>query len=133
MGLNYNVPKLLSVGSQLVCVCNSGAKKVQIIGVLKTQGTRKRRLRAGVGSVVSIRVTKGLSTLKKKVSHALIIRQKYPITRKSGPNYGKISFEDNACVILESNLNPKKSVIKGPVAKEVANIKKYSELKAIYK
>lgn len=133
MGKIHSIPKLLPIGTELTCACNSGAKKVEIIGVLNVQGTRKRRLSAGIGSVVVVRVTKGVSSLKKKVLYGLVIRQKYPITRKTGPYYGKVAFEDNACILLETNLSPRKAVIKGPVAKEIGEIKKYSELKAIYK
>ena len=122
---------MLPVGSALVCSDNSGAKKLQIIGVLGTQSTRKRRVSAGVGSVVSVRISKGLYSMKRKVRHALIIRQKYAYLRKTGPYMGKIRFTDNAAILLSEKKEVLKSVIKGVIAKEVTSIKKYSDLKGV--
>lgn len=131
MGKEVNIARMLPIGANLVCSDNSGAKKLQIIGVLKTQGTRKRRLSAGVGSVVSVRITKGLHSMKKKVRHALIIRQKYAYLRKSGPYMGKVKFTDNAAILLSEKKDVMKSVVKGVIAKEVLAIKRFSDIKGI--
>lgn len=129
----YKISKLLPVGSSLVCADNSGAKMLQIIGYLGYQGTRKRRLTGGVGSIAIVTVKKGSIGLKKKTHYALIIRQKYSYTRFKGPDAGKVRFEDNAAILLEKDLSLKKTNIKGPVAKEVCRRKIYSELNAIYR
>lgn len=137
MGKKFNVPKLIPVGSTLVCADGTGAKKLQVIGYKGYQGTRKRRLTGGVGSVAIVTVKEGLYDLKKKVHYALIIRQKYPITRKLkttiGSYVGKVKFEDNAALLLDKNLAPLKASIKGVIAKEVAEKQIYSALNGVYR
>ena len=88
----------------------------------------------GVGNVATVVVKKGKMSLKKKVHKALIIRQKFPITRFKGPTMGKIAFRDNAAVLLDPQGKVIKDTIKGPVAKEILQIKKsFSGLNATYK
>ena len=121
----FKIPKLIPVGARLVCACNSGAKQLKVIGYKYYQGTRKRRLTGGIGSVATVTVTKGKSSLLKKVHHALIIRQKYAITRFSGAIVGKVRFMDNAAVLLDADLKCKKVQVKGVIAKEVLSFKKH--------
>ena len=47
---------------------------------------------------------------------AVIIRQRKEYRRPSGM---RVSFEDNAAVLVDDKNEPKGSLIKGPVAKEV--------------
>ena len=133
MGLTYKIAKCLPVGSTLVCADNSGAKVLQIIGYSGVQGTRKRRLTGGVGSVATVVVKKGPDDLLSKKHYALIVRQKYAYTRKTGLFTGKVRFEDNAAILLDKDHKPLKNVIKGVVAKEIQRNKKYSGLNAIYR
>jgi len=132
--IRSNIPKLLPIGTRLPCADTSGAKEFQIIGYVGYQGTKKRRLTGGAGSVAVVVVKKGKLALKRKKHFALIIRQKYPISRKIGQFIGKIAFEDNAAIMLDpvgyKTLNYK---ISGPIAKQVAYNKKYSELKGVYR
>jgi len=57
--------------------------------------------------------------MRHTVVQAVIVRQKKEYARSNGL---RVSFEDNACVILKDVRlgTPKGTVIKGPIAKEVA-------------
>ncbi|MCX8194624.1 MAG: 50S ribosomal protein L14 [Candidatus Micrarchaeota archaeon] len=116
-GLGGHITKGLQTGSLLVCNDNSGAKVVAIIGVAGAKARRGRYPKVGVGDVVTVAVKKGTAAQKKKVLKAVIIRQKQPFRR---PNGMRISFEDNACVIIDEQGLPVGSEIKGVIAREVA-------------
>lgn len=111
-----NVTRTLEPGTYLTCADNSGAKELKIIGVRATSGTRQRRTRAGVSDTVTVRVTKGNQDVKGQVFDAVIIRQVKDYQRPDGL---RVSFEDNAAVLLEESELPKGNRIKGVVAKEV--------------
>ncbi len=89
--------------------------KLEIIGVKHRKGRRSRRTEAGVGDVVTVKVLKGDQEVKHQVFDAVIVRQTKEYQR---PNGIRISFEDNAAVLVEEGL-PKGSVTRGPIAKEV--------------
>ncbi|MBN2509817.1 MAG: 50S ribosomal protein L14 [Spirochaetales bacterium] len=94
---------------------NSGAKRVQCIKVL---GGSKRVI-AGVGDIIVVAVKDALpnSAVKKgDVQKAVIVRTKKEFRRPDGTY---IRFDDNACVILDGNLNPRGKRIFGPVAREL--------------
>lgn len=130
MGLKRNISKLIPVGTELVCACNSGAKVLKVIGFKGMQGTKKRRLSGGVGDVAVVSVKVGKQELKKKVLYALVVRQKYPYLRKTGVYLGRVAFKDNAAILLDEKLKLRKTTIKGVVAKEVAEINMYSQISA---
>lgn len=111
-----NITKTLEPGTHLVCADNSGADELKIIGVKSRAGTRQRRTKAGVSDTVNVRVTKGEQDVKGEVYNAVIIRQTKEYRRPEGL---RISFEDNAAVLLEESDIPKGNRIKGVVAKEV--------------
>lgn len=111
-----NVTRTMEPGTFLTCADNSGAKELKIVGVRATKGTRQRRARAGVSDTVVVRVTKGNQDVKGEVFDAVIIRQAKEYQRPDGI---RISFEDNAAVLLEESELPKGNRIKGVVAKEV--------------
>ena len=100
--------------SRLRVADNSGAKEVLCIRVL---GGSKRRY-AGVGDtiVVSVKDTSPGGTKKGSVSKAVIVRTKKEIRRKDG---SYIRFDDNACVLLNTQDEPRGSRIFGPVAREL--------------
>lgn len=94
---------------------NTGAKSVMCIKVL---GGSKRRY-AGVGDTIVIAVKDAAprGTVKKKaVERAVIVRTKSATRRKDG---GAIRFDDNACVIVNKDGQPKGTRVFGPVAREV--------------
>lgn len=125
-GLGSNVPKALTLGSRLICHDNSGAKIVEIIGVEGYKGVRNRNPTAGIGSLIIAAVKKGKPEMVKKKVKAVIIRQKKEFRR---PNGLRVSFEDNACVLVNDDGLPVGTEIKGVVAKEVAE--RYPKVTAI--
>lgn len=111
-----NISRTLEQGTHLTCADNSGAKELKIIGVKATKGTRQRRAKAGVSDTVVVRVTKGNQDVKGQVFNAVVIRQRQEYQRPSGL---RVSFDDNAAILLEDSDLPKGNRIKGVVAKEV--------------
>lgn len=101
--------------TRLVVADNSGAKLVKCIKVL---GSSKRRY-ATVGDViiVSIKEASPHGQIKKKtIERAVIVRVHKEIPRKDG---SYIRFDDNACVIINIDGEPKGTRIFGPVAREL--------------
>ena len=94
---------------------NSGAKRVQCIKVL---GGTKRKT-AGVGDIIIVAVKDAIpnAAIKKgEVQRAVIVRTHKEYRRPDGTY---IRFDDNACVIIDANDNPKGKRIFGPVAREL--------------
>lgn len=115
-GLSGNIVKTLTVGTQLTCSDNSGAKVLYIIGALGLKGTRRRNPQLGVGNIIIASVKKGKPDMIKKVVKALIVRQKKEYKR---PNGTRIMFEDNAAVLVSDDFLPIGTEIKGVVAREI--------------
>jgi large subunit ribosomal protein L14 len=113
--ITSKVTKCLPVGAVLTCADNSGAKELQIISVMGFKGKRRTRAAGGVGSFVTCRVFKGNEKVRHEIFKAVIIRQKKEYRR---PNGMRVSFEDNAAVIVNEKGEPKGTIVKGPVAKE---------------
>lgn len=94
---------------------NSGARIVQCIKVL---GGSKRRY-AGIGDIIVVAVKDALptSSIKKgTVEKAVVVRTHKEYRRPDGTY---IRFDDNACVIIDTNRSPKGKRIFGPVAREL--------------
>jgi large subunit ribosomal protein L14 len=94
---------------------NSGAKIVQCIKVLG--GTRRKY--ASIGDIIVVAVKDALPTsnIKKgSVEKAVVVRTHKEYRRPDGTY---IRFDDNACVIIDTSLNPKGKRIFGPVAREL--------------
>ena len=107
--------------SRLEVADNSGAKIVQVIGVLGGSTARGRypRRTAGVGDRVVCAVKKALPNSDVKSGdkiRAVIVRTKYP-TRRSDGSY--VRFDSNACVLINPDGNPKGTRIFGAVAREL--------------
>jgi large subunit ribosomal protein L23e len=118
-GSKFRVSLGLPVGAVVNCADNTGAKNIYIISV-KGIGARLNRLpAAGVGDMVMATVKKGKPELRKKVTPAVIIRQRKPWRRRDGVF---IYFEDNAGVIVNPKGEMKGSAITGPVSKECADL-----------
>jgi large subunit ribosomal protein L14 len=110
-----NITRTLDKGAELTCADNSGAKKLEIIGVKHRKGRRGRRESAGVGDKVKVKILKGDQEVKHQVFDAVIVRQRKEFQRPTGR---RVEFEDNAAVLVEEDI-PKGSVTRGPIAKEV--------------
>ena len=88
--------------------------------LLKLQDTREGIQglpAAAVGDFVTVTVKKGPAELRKQIFGAVIVRQKYPIRRLNGV---RVSFEDNAAVLVTTEGEIKGTDLKGPVAAEAA-------------
>ncbi|HOX18640.1 MAG TPA: 50S ribosomal protein L14 [Spirochaetales bacterium] len=106
---------MVQVESKLNVADNSGAKIVQIIKVLG--GTHRRYASIGDIVVVAVKATIPNSAIKKgTVEKAVIVRTHKEYRRPDGTY---IRFDDNACVIIDANKNPKGKRIFGPVAREL--------------
>ena len=109
---------MLQMQSNLVVADNSGAKLVQCIKVL---GGSHRRY-AGIGDIVVVAVKEAIptSTIKEgSVQKAVIVRVAKEYRRPDGTY---IRFDDNACVIVDADKNPKGKRIFGPVARELRDM-----------
>jgi large subunit ribosomal protein L14 len=100
---------------------NSGARVVQVIGVLRGSTARGRSTRrtAGVGDRVVCSVKKALPNSDIKAGdkiRAVIVRTAYPTRRRDG---SYVRFDRNACVIIGDDGNPKGTRIFGAVAREL--------------
>lgn len=115
--IGSNITGGLTIGSFVNCDDNSGAKIVQIIGIKGAKARLRRVPKTGVGGIVVVSVKKGQPKVRKQKFLAVIIRQKKEYRR---PNGIRVSFEDNACALVDDQYLPKATEIKGAVAREVA-------------
>jgi large subunit ribosomal protein L14 len=94
---------------------NTGAKTCMCIKVLG--GTRRRYAWIGDVIVVAVKTASPRGTVRQHaVERAVIVRTKQMTRRKDGSS---IRFDDNACVIIDGNGEPKGTRIFGPVAREL--------------
>lgn len=108
---------MLQLRSLFVVADNTGAKKLQMIGMPK-KGNRKI---ATVGQMITGVVKQAMphgQIKKSEVVHAVIVRTRKEKGRKDGTY---IRFDENACVILQGkdSKDPKGTRVFGPIAKEV--------------
>ncbi len=106
---------MIQVETFLNVADNSGAKIVQCIKVL---GGSKRKY-ASVGDIIVVAVKDALptSTIKKGTVEKAVVVRTHKEYRRSDGTY--IRFDDNACVLIDANKNPKGKRIFGPVAREL--------------
>ncbi len=104
--------------SRLKVTDNSGAREALCIRVLG--GTKRRYARVGDIIVVSIKEAQPGGNVKKKtVQKAVVVRTRDQIQRKDGST---IAFDDNACVIINDDKNPKATRVFGPVPRELRDM-----------
>lgn len=117
-GVKARIVKSLPHNATMETCDNSGAKVIKIISVFGHKTVKGRNPAAGVSDLVMASVIKGKPDMRKQVVFAVIVRQKKLYRRKDGT---RIMFEDNSAVVLKDEKgNPKGTLIKGPIAKEVA-------------
>lgn len=101
--------------SRLIVADNSGAKRVKCIKVLG--GTRRRYASVGDVIVVSIKEATPHGQIKNKsIDRAVVVRTHKEVRRKDG---SYIRFDDNACVLITKEGEPKGTRVFGPVAREL--------------
>lgn len=94
---------------------NTGAKEVLVIRVLG--GSKRRYASIGDSVIVSIKSAISSSSIKKgQISKAVIVRTKNKNRRKDG---SYISFDDNACILLNTNGEMRGTRVFGPVSREL--------------
>ncbi|HLC86140.1 MAG TPA: 50S ribosomal protein L14 [Candidatus Nanoarchaeia archaeon] len=112
------ITKGLQKGSFLAACDNSGAKILWLISFKGEKTVKGRKPYGGVGDYVTASVKSGSPDMRKKVVNAIIVRQTKEYRRSDGT---RVKFEDNAAVVLKDDKgNPKGTLVKGPIAKEVA-------------
>jgi len=101
--------------SRLRVADNSGAKEVLCIRVLG--GTKRRYASVGDKIVVTVKDAVPSGAIKKgAVSRAVVVRVKKEVRRPDG---SYIRFDENSCVLLNAQNEPRGTRIFGPVAREL--------------
>jgi len=106
---------MIQMQSILDVADNSGARKVACIKVL---GGSHRRY-ANIGDIIKVSVKEAIPQSKVKkgeVLNALIVRTKKGVRRDDG---SLIRFDNNAVIILNTQLQPIGTRIFGPVTREL--------------
>ncbi len=106
---------MLCLRSKLDVADNSGARKVAFIGVIG----QKNKSFATIGDLISASVkeaTPNGAVKKGEVVRAVVVRTNFTIKRKDGLS---IKFDNNACVIIDKQGNPRATRVFGPVAREL--------------
>ena len=101
--------------SRLAVADNTGAKELLCIDILGSSN----RSYAGVGDVIKAVVkeaTPNMPVKKSQLVKAVIVRTKHPVHREDG---SRISFDENAAVIINDANNPVGTRVFGPVAREL--------------
>ena len=100
--------------TNLVVADNTGAKRAMCFRILK-----QHKEYAHLGDVIRVAIKEASPTgsiRKGQVCTAVIIRTGEPIRRADGST---VRFDQNACVIVDSKLQPQGTRIFGPVAREL--------------
>lgn len=106
---------MLQQESILKVADNTGARKVLLIRVLG--GGKKRYAFVGDRIVVSVKEAIPSGNIKKgDISNAVVIRTKNNLHRKDG---SYLSFDENACVLINNSGEVKGTRIFGPVPREL--------------
>ncbi len=106
---------MIQTQSYLEVADNSGARRVMCIKVLG--GSHRRYAR--VGDIIKVTVKEAIprGTVKKgQVMNAVVVRTRKGVRRPDG---SLIKFDDNAAVLLNTNMAPIGTRIFGPVTREL--------------
>jgi large subunit ribosomal protein L14 len=106
---------MIQLRSNLDVADNTGARIARAIGVLHKPGQRY----AGIGDIIKAHIKEAAAdgTVKKgEVVDCVVVRTKHKLRRPDG---SYLSFDNNAVVIIDEQLNPKGTRIFGPVAREL--------------
>ena len=117
VGQKPKISRGLPNGSMLKCADNSGAREIRVVQVVGYRGRLRRVPSASVGDLITVSVRKGTPDMRKKLFHAVVVRQRKPFRRVDGI---WVQFEDNAAVIMTPEGEMRGSEIRGPIAKEAA-------------
>jgi len=105
--------------SRLKVADNSGAREVLCIRVLG--GSKRRYARVGDVIVATVKqANPGAAVKKGEAVKAVVVRTAKENRRPDGTY---IRFDDNACVLIDANRQPRGTRIFGPVARELRDQK----------
>jgi len=106
---------MIQPGSKLNVADNSGAKMVKCFNL--PGGTRKHYAQLGEVFTGVVKQAEPRRDVKlHQVVKAVVVRQKKAYRRADG---SYIRFDDNACCIVNENMEPKGNRILGPIAREL--------------
>lgn len=106
---------MIQLRTRLKVADNSGARVAECIRVLG--GSSRRYARVGDIIVVAVKqVTPGSPVQKGEMSRAVVVRQSQPLRRADG---SIIRFDENACVLISDQRDPRGTRVFGPVAREL--------------
>jgi large subunit ribosomal protein L14 len=106
---------MLQQESRMRVADNTGARELLCIRVLG--GSKRRYAHVGDTIVGTVKTAQpGGSVKKGEVVKAVIVRTKKSFQRPDGTS---IQFDENACVIIDAQRNPRGTRIFGPVAREL--------------
>lgn len=106
---------MLQQESRMRVADNTGARELLCIRVLG--GSKRRYAHVGDTIVGTVKHAQpGGSVKKGEVVKAVIVRTKKSFQRPDGTS---IAFDENACVIIDNQRNPRGTRIFGPVAREL--------------
>lgn len=106
---------MIQVQTLLNVADNTGARTAQCIRILG--GSRRRYARVGDVIVVAVKDAAPRGVVRKKsVERAVVVRTKSLTRRNDGSG---VRFDENACVVIQSDGLPKGTRIFGPVPREL--------------
>jgi large subunit ribosomal protein L14 len=106
---------MIQLRTRLKVADNSGARVAECIRVIG--GSSRRYARVGDIIMVAVKqVTPGGPIPKGTMSRAVVVRQTQPLRRADG---SVIRFDENACVLIGDQQNPRGTRVFGPVAREL--------------
>lgn len=94
---------------------NSGAREIMCIRVLKGSSSQDARVGDVIVGVVKS-ATPGQQVKKSEIVRCVVVRTKHPIRRADG---SVLRFDDNACVVIKTDMDPRGTRVFGPVAREL--------------
>jgi large subunit ribosomal protein L14 len=115
--IRTNQSRGIPIGAEVEVVDNSGAKLVKIMGVKGFKSIKRKLECGGIGDMFTAHVIKGKPDMKHNVVKCVLVRQKQEYKRPDGTN---VKFQSNGVVVLKDEKgNPKGTIVKGVIAKEV--------------
>jgi len=118
-GNKFRTTLAMPIAAVMNCADNTGAKNLFVMSVCGIGGVLNRMPSAGIGDMVMATCKKGKPELRKKVTPAVVVRQRKAWRRQDGIY---IYFEDNAGVIVNPKGEMKGSAVTGPITKECADL-----------
>jgi len=106
---------MIQLRTVLTVADNTGARKIQVIGIVGS--TRKRYARIGDIVVCTVKdaIPDGIVKKKEKVK-AVIVRT---VKQMGRPDGSYIRFDTNSAVIIDNEKNPRGTRVFGPVPREL--------------